>query len=584
MKKILYMMASLALAGCLTAGVALTAAAAPNTYDNYINVQTAKSGLMIEPTLIVEPQDGASLQGATSVIVTPDAEMEVELGGKRSLARAFDLNLKGKYIPIVRLTKETVTPFLDWLKNTYVISDIMALSDDISVLETLYADEKGYLVNTVYDLTEKTLSGDRYAEWDHIAAANKAGCNILMYSGKEENLAVAAEYVSAMSKVCWAKVESEEEGVKAIAAGCYGIVAPTTDLLKKSVGHFKESGYARAQYVAAHRGITAYANEQSLTGIMASYNEGATHVEIDVQITSDRQILICHDSEIRNVTGQSGKYFVDYTAAQMRKFKLNNYSTRYEDTFASLDEVCEAMRKTDVILIIELKLDSGSPRAVDELKAIETLRDTMNKYPEMKGHWITITFYAPYAQGMREFLPEIPVCYLGGAQSTKENQEGVNGWSYAGGHVAMSNIGQKIAFLRKCNIGLDESMGAITNSTAQNYLARGYVQNTWTFEDLTHFKYKANIATSNAAEYCAMLVKKVAVGDISLTEAELASGEAKVPCETYNGWHTEETCKIIEISRSADTAQVLFYLKQNSGEKANVDFGLYSELKTVRIG
>ena len=284
MKKILLILSALTLTVCLTVGICVPAVAAPESYKNYVSVATQGSGLTIEPTLVLEPEteDQLDNKGFASVIVTPDAEMNVELGQKRSLKDLFDQKLKGKYIPVLRLTAETAEPFLSWWKGTYTISDIMVLSKDISVLQKIYADEKGYLINTVYDLTDTQLTADRYAQWDNIAAANKAGCNILLYD-VQENLPVAAEYVSAMSKVCWARAEDKEEGALAIAAGCYGVVAADRDTLKDSLGYFTEKGFARAQYIAAHRGITKYANEQSLTGIMASYNEGATHVEIDIQ-------------------------------------------------------------------------------------------------------------------------------------------------------------------------------------------------------------------------------------------------------------------------------------------------------------
>lgn len=582
MKKLFFALTTLLLAVSLTAGVSVSALAAPETYSNYINVATQGSGLMIEPTLIFEPSSEDQLKGKgyASVVVTPDEAMKVNVGRERTLKDFFELKLKGKSIPVLRLDKTTVQPFLDWLKNTYTVSDIMAISKDISVIEAIYADERGYLVNTVYDLTDKELTSDRYAQWENIAAANKAGCNILMYD-VQENLPVVAEYVSAMSKVCWAEIENKEEGAQAIAAGCYGVVAKDPDVLTESLGYFQNTGFARAQYIAAHRGITRYANEQSLTGVMASYNEGATHVEIDIQITADGHLISCHNSDIAYVSGISGKYIINETLAGLKKIKLNNFSARYEESFATLDDICEALQKTDVILIVELKLDSASEKAVEDLKAIETLKKNMEKYPGMKGHWITITFFAPYAKGMKELLPEIPCCYLGAGLSTMESENKQPAWD--GAHKGMTDIGGKIEFLRKRNIGLDESMGAATNSTAQNYIARGYVQNTWTFEDLSNFGYKANIATTNKAEDCAMLVKEVATGEITLTEAEISAKKATVPCRTYNGWMTEYECDVIEVSRTGNTAQVLFYYLQKTGDKTAPEYGIYSQLKTVTI-
>lgn len=73
----------------------------------------------------------------------------------------------------------------------------------------------------------------------------------------------------------------------------------------------------------------------------------------------------------------------------------------------------------------------------------------------------------------------------------------------------MTAIGKKIAFLRKYNMTLDEELSAATYTTARNYLARGYTQNTWTFKDMSHFSGGANIATTDKAEEGAMLVRQV---------------------------------------------------------------------------
>ena len=558
------------------------AVAASKTYESYMNVASLGSGLKIEPTLVFEPSSLAEISATASqskrpasAILTVDEEMNVHIGeDTRSLERAFDSYLKGKFIPVIRLSETTVDPFITFLSEKYLIKDIMAISDDISVIKKLNEDDTAYLVNTVYDLTGTQIADNRYAEWDHIAEANVAGCNILMYDASDANLHVAAEYVEAMTKMCWAYAETETEAVSAIAAGCYGVAAKSAETLTDAVGHFSKEGFARAQYLAAHRGITTYANEQSLVGIMASHNEGATHVEIDIQVTADRQILINHDAM------HTGQRFSKATAAQMLNIKLSNYSQRYGDSFASLREVCEMMRYTDVIVIVELKLDNGSTAAVDELKAIETVRDVMNSYPEMKGHWIAITFYSPFAEQMRELLPEIPLAYLGAGASGKEDDLQIKPWD--GEHKGMSNVAGKIEFLRKRHLVLDEMMSNDTNATAQNYLARGYGQNTWTFKDLSHFGYKANIATTDKAEACAMLLKEIPV-PATLTEAELSAGKATVPCRTYNGWTVDRECEIIVVGREGDKADVLLYSREENAGTYPCEYGIYSRLGTVTV-
>lgn len=587
MKKITAVL-SAALAVAIGSGVCFgfqaRSAHAVKTYANYMSVNANEDGLVIEPTAILEPASFAEISGgANSVILTPSADMKVTLGGEtRSFESVFDNTLKAKYIPVVRLTSATVDGFIDWMTNTYTVSDMMAISSELSVIQKLYADEVCQIVNTVYDLTDKEIGSDRYWAWQYLGDANAAGCNILMLDASDENLPVAAEYISAMSKVCWGYAEDKIEGVSAVTAGCYGIVSPSAGVLKNTLDVFTEDGFARAQYIAAHRGITTYCNEQSLTSVAASVNEGATHIELDVQITKDRDILICHNSESNGTGSKNGYYFVSTLAEHMRRLQLVDYSNKYDDTYPTLREVFDLVRGTDVILILELKFDNGSTAASEQLNAVEKLKEITDEYPDMAGHWFTITFFAPYAEGMKTYLPKVPVGHLGGAQAGAERDKNLPAWG--GKWCGMGNMASKIAFTRSYNMVFDETYQNATNTTALSYLARGYVQNTWTFDDLRHFDARANIATTNKAEDCALLAKEISTEAITLTAEEYAKGTVQAKFTTYNGWVKSGECKIIEVAREGNTVTALLHYTQPyvlGG--ADRTYGLYSKPVTITI-
>lgn len=582
MKVFLKAVATLAATIVLAAGNLRTLSASAAAYTQTVDVVSSGSALNIEPTLILEADSFGKMQEIeqatvrpASVIVTPDADMNVSLGGEsKTLAETFDGYMKGRFIPVVRLTAETVDTFAAWMKNTYTVSDIMAVSSEIEVIEKLYADEVCYIVNTVYDLTSVSIPENRYELWQYVGEANAAGCNILMFDGADGRISLAAEYVSSLTKVCWAYADDKTEAVAAMAAGCYGVAAQSADALTKAAAIFSKDGFARAQYLAAHRGVTAYANENSLTALAAAANEGATHVEIDLQITSDGQLLICHESDAgARSTAPGGTWFAVNSSAKLRGYTLDDYSERYGETFPLLSEVVKLMKNTDVILILELKLDNGSAAAVSGLKAIEKLKAVMDEYPEMAGRWFAITFFAPYAEEMRRVCPEIPVGFLGYAKAD-------NGTAWSS-QPAMTAIGKKIAFLRKYNMTLDEELSAATYTTARNYLARGYTQNTWTFKDTSHFSGGANIATTDKAEEGAMLVRQVCPsGELKATSAQLASGKIQAQCKTYNGWNVEKECEIIPVAEVSPTEiKAVLYYRQD----ASSPYGIYSNLITLNI-
>lgn len=587
MKKITAVFSAV-LAAAIGAGVCFgfqaKSAHAVKTYANYMPVNASEDGLFIEPTAILEPASFAEISGgANSVILTPSADMNVTLGGEtRSFESVFDNDLKARYIPVVRLTASTVDGFIDWMTNTYTVSDMMAVSSDLSVIQKLYADEVCRIVNTVYDLTDKEIGSDRYWAWQYLGDANAAGCNILMLDASDENLPVAAEYISAMSKVCWGYAEDKIEGVSAVTAGCYGIVSPSAGVLKNTLDVFTEDGFARAQYIAAHRGITTYCNEQSLTSVASSVNEGATHIELDIQITKDRDILICHNSESNGTGSKNGYYFVSTLAEHMRRLQLVDYSNKYNDTYPTLREVFDLVRGTDVILILELKFDNGSTAASEELNAVEKLKEITDEYPDMAGHWFAITFFAPYAEGMKTYLPKVPVGHLGGAQAGAEKDKNLPAWG--GKWCGMGNMASKIAFTRSYNMVFDETYQNATNTTALSYLARGYVQNTWTFDDLRHFDARANIATTNKAEDCALLAKEISAEAITLSAEEYAKGTVQAEFTTYNGWVKSGECKIIEVAREGNTVTALLhYTQPYAYGGADRTYGLYSKPVTITI-
>ncbi len=575
--------------------ISVGAADAVKKDTSRVSLSSYDSGLMIEPTMIFEPESYSGLSDAfserkrpASVILTPDASMNVSLGNEtKTLEQVYDDYIKDKFIPIVRIADSTVDSFIEWQNETYAIDDMMVLSSDISVIGKIYRDKRCSLLNTVYDLTDAEISSDRYASAEYIGEANASGCNILMLDASDENFGTAAEYISALTKCCWGYVEDKTEAVSAIADGAYGIVAKDTAILEESLENFSESGFARAQYLAAHRGITTYANENSLTAISASVNEGATHVEIDLQITADREIVLCHDGET-NATSIAGTYFEKATLAHLSKLTLGDYSEKYGESYPTLQEALALAENNDLIFILELKFSGGSTNVVDNLKPIDRLKEIMEAHPEMKGRWYAITFYAPFAERMKEIMPEIPVGYLGGATSGKEQDSGESGWG--GGHVDMTNISGKIAFLRKYNLVLDESYYAATDNTAAAYLARGYTQNTWTFENVSHFNVKGNIVTSNAAEKCSMLVKELGTGDLRITRDDISKGQIEVPCRTYNGWIVNLNCNIILTEETSKEAYILLYYRQNWSYVTSKDreeqtiegcYGIYSKLLKV---
>ncbi|MGR9088798.1 MAG: glycerophosphodiester phosphodiesterase [Gammaproteobacteria bacterium] len=57
--------------------------------------------------------------------------------------------------------------------------------------------------------------------------------------------------------------------------------------------------------IIAHRGASAYAPENTMAAFQLAFDMGVTDIELDVQLTRDREVVICHDASLERY-GHSG--------------------------------------------------------------------------------------------------------------------------------------------------------------------------------------------------------------------------------------------------------------------------------------
>lgn len=110
--------------------------------------------------------------------------------------------------------------------------------------------------------------------------------------------------------------------------------------------------------IIAHRGgAAAKFPENSLSAIEKSVSLKVDGIEIDVRLTKDKQIVLCHDETIDRTTTGTGK-IQNLTLEELRQFKLigaNNEET--DQLIPTLDDVVKLIDgKTD--LFVELKDNS----------------------------------------------------------------------------------------------------------------------------------------------------------------------------------------------------------------------------------
>jgi len=107
--------------------------------------------------------------------------------------------------------------------------------------------------------------------------------------------------------------------------------------------------------VMAHRGASAAAPENTIAAIRGAIDSGAQWVEIDVQETTDGQVVVIHDSDLKKVGG-SPLTVAGSTLAQLRQVDIGSrFSPEFADQrIPTLEEVLR-LCKDRIGVNIELK-------------------------------------------------------------------------------------------------------------------------------------------------------------------------------------------------------------------------------------
>jgi glycerophosphoryl diester phosphodiesterase len=111
--------------------------------------------------------------------------------------------------------------------------------------------------------------------------------------------------------------------------------------------------------IYAHRGAsgwdTKYAPENTMPAFEKAIKMGADGIELDVQLTKDSVIVICHDERIDRTSDGIG-WLKDYTLKELREFSFSKTHPEYGDIkIPTLREFLEFFTLTGKGLNIELK-------------------------------------------------------------------------------------------------------------------------------------------------------------------------------------------------------------------------------------
>lgn len=116
--------------------------------------------------------------------------------------------------------------------------------------------------------------------------------------------------------------------------------------------------------ITAHRGGASLGEENTIECIKRGMAAGAESIEIDVHITADGHVVVCHDATVDRTTNGSGA-INDMTLEQIKALRITNAQGEATDLqIPTLEEVLETLNG-EVELLLEIKRKSGNNQGVE---------------------------------------------------------------------------------------------------------------------------------------------------------------------------------------------------------------------------
>lgn len=116
--------------------------------------------------------------------------------------------------------------------------------------------------------------------------------------------------------------------------------------------------YQTQQAIIGHRGYVEKGVENTIQALEAAAENGATMVELDVQMTKDQRLVVMHDSNLQRLAGIN-REVSDMTYDELVGLTLSQGD--YQSQLPSFEEFVKRAQELDIDLLIELKPHRKEP-------------------------------------------------------------------------------------------------------------------------------------------------------------------------------------------------------------------------------
>jgi glycerophosphoryl diester phosphodiesterase len=200
--------------------------------------------------------------------------------------------------------------------------------------------------------------------------------------------------------------------VCAVTIGWFHLPATAGSTTRPSSSATAIKPSAKPILVIAHRGFSRVAPENTIPAMKAAVAAKADMVEIDVQRTRDRQLVVLHDKTLLRTTNvakvfpsRSGDQVGTFTLAEIQRLDAGSWKgSRYAGTrVPTLDQLLAYLAPTHAGLLLELKNPSFYPGIEKQVA------QALSRHGFDTGRAYVHSFSASALRTFHQFDPTVPI-------------------------------------------------------------------------------------------------------------------------------------------------------------------------------
>jgi glycerophosphoryl diester phosphodiesterase len=113
--------------------------------------------------------------------------------------------------------------------------------------------------------------------------------------------------------------------------------------------------------IVGHRGAAGEAPENTIAGLQHAIAQGVRHVEIDLRLSADQQLVVIHDHNLQRTTGHNGTVS-EFDAATLNTFpainSFSNSSSTWQTNALGISTLAQLMASTTELESYQLEIKS----------------------------------------------------------------------------------------------------------------------------------------------------------------------------------------------------------------------------------